>query len=388
MARTGLDIVSAGGGPALAGAAVGLLANQGSVTSSFEHASDVLPRCGARLACLFGPQHGPDGLTQANMIEWEGYRDPLLGIPVHSLYGSTREPTARMLEGLDAVVIDLPDVGARPYTYLWTALLMVRACGSSGVRVVVLDRPDPIGGVEVEGPSLEAGFESFVGLRPLVMRHGMTIGEALSMLRAEEGLEGPFEVVPAEGWRRSMHWDETGLPWVPPSPNIPTPRTALLYAGNVLLEGTNLSEGRGTTTPFELVGAPWIDPRRFAGVLAAGRVEGAVFRPARFRPTFDKHEGLDCGGVQIHVTDHGAFRPVACAVSVIIAAAALYPDLFRWTGPPYEYETVKRPIDILYGGSGLRDAVAAGTPPAELVSSWRMDEREFTERRGPYLLYD
>jgi uncharacterized protein YbbC (DUF1343 family) len=388
MVRTGLDIIAAGGGPALRGERIGLLANQASVSSSFEHARDILIRRGAGLACLFGPQHGPDGLTQANMIEWEGYRDPVLEIPVHSLYGSRREPTAHMLDGLDAVAIDLPDVGARPYTYLWTALLMMRACAASGVGVVVLDRPDPIGGEAVEGPLLEAGFESFVGMRPLVMRHGMTIGEALSMLRAEEGLGGPFEVVPVEGWRRSMHWDETGLPWVPPSPNMPTPRTALLYAGAVLLEGTNISEGRGTTTPFELVGAPWIDPRTFAETLAGGPVEGAVFRPARFRPTFDKHRGKDCGGVQVHVTDREAFRPVACAVSAILAAAKLHPDRFGWVEPPYEYETVKWPIDILYGGPGLRDAAAAGTSSAELVSRWRVDERDFRGRRGPYLLYD
>lgn len=388
MVRTGLDVIAAGGGPALAGARVGLLANQASVTSSLEHARDVLRRRGMELACLFGPQHGPAGQTQANMIEWEGYRDPELGIPVHSLYGGSREPTAEMLEGLDALVIDLPDVGARPYTYVWTGLLTMRACAAAGVRAIVLDRPNPIGGAAVEGPLLGAGFESFVGLRRLVMRHGMTIGEVLAMLRSEDRLDGPFEIVPAEGWRRSMHFEDTGLPWVPPSPNIPTPRTALLYAGTVLLEGTNISEGRGTTTPFELVGAPWIDPRGFARALGKTRVEGAVFRPAVFRPTFDKHAGEDCGGVQIHVTDRSVFRPVACAVSVILAASAQHPEGFRWAEPPYEYETVKPPIDILYGGTGLREAAASGTEPGRLASVWVPDERAFAERRRSFLLYE
>ncbi|MDD3642582.1 MAG: DUF1343 domain-containing protein [Candidatus Krumholzibacteria bacterium] len=388
MTRTGLDIIAEGAGPALAGRRIGLLANQASVDSSFRHATEVLLGRGAALSCLFGPQHGPAGLTQANMIEWEGYRDPALGIPVHSLYGSTREPTAPMLEGLDAVVIDLPDVGARPYTYIWTALLTMRACAAAGIRVVVLDRPNPIGGEAVEGPVLEPGFESFVGLRPLAMRHGMTIGETLSMLRAEEGLDGPFEVVPVEGWRRNMHFDETGLHWVPPSPNIPTPRTALLYAGMVLLEGTNISEGRGTTIPFEMIGAPWIDPGGYAAALARSPVSGAAFRPAVFRPTFDKHAGEDCGGVQIHVTDRGAFRPVLCAVSAILAAAALCPGSFRWAEPPYEYETLRPPIDILYGSAGLREAAAGGRSPAEVASAWRAGERAFAGRRRPYLLYD
>lgn len=388
MTRTGLDIIAAGGGAALSGLRTGLLANQASVSSSLEHAVDILRRRGADLACLFGPQHGPGGTTQANMIEWEGYLDPRLGIPVHSLYGATRSPTGEMLAGLDALVIDLPDVGARPYTYLWTALLAMRACSAARIRVVVLDRPNPIGGEAVEGPLLGEGFESFVGLRPLAMRHGMTIAEILSMLRDEEQLDVPFEIVPLEGWRRTLSWDGTGLPWVPPSPNIPTPGTTILYPGMVLLEGTNLSEGRGTTNPFELLGAPWIEPRSFAGALARCGVEGAVFRPAVFRPTFDKYAGDECGGVQVHVIDRRVFRPVLCGVSAILAAARLCPDRFEWAAPPYEYEAVRPPIDILYGGTGLREAAAAGTDPAALAASWERGERDFLLRRRPFLLYD
>ena len=392
MTRTGLDIIAAAGCRMIAGARVGLLANQASVSASFEHAREVIPRCGAELACLFGPQHGLDGSTQANMIEWEGYTDPRLGIPVYSLYGGSRTPPPEALDGLDAVVIDLPDVGARPYTFVWTALLMLRACAGAGVPAIVLDRPNPIGGEAIEGPLLENGYRSFVGLHPLALRHGMTIGEILALIRAEEDLPVSLEVIAMQRWRRSMLFAETGLPWVPPSPNMPTPETALLYPGMVLLEGTGISEGRGTTRPFEFAGAPWIEPERFAAALSAALsaagIGGAFMRPAVFRPTFDKHAGLDCGGVQVHVTDPAVFRPVACAAALIMTAAELYPRHFYWTQPPYEYEDEKAPIDIIYGGPGLREAVAARVPPARLAASWTEGECAFELRRRPFLLYD
>jgi uncharacterized protein YbbC (DUF1343 family) len=387
MVRTGCDILGDGDFAVPSRARTGLLANQASVTSSLEHVSSVIGRSEAELACLFGPQHGPSGLDQANMIEWEGYTHPRLGIPVYSLYGETRIPSPAMLAGLDLVVIDLQDVGARPYTYIWTSLLMMRACAAAGIRVTVLDRPNPLGGLAVEGPVLGEGFESFVGLWPLPMRHGMTIGEILSMINRSEPLPCRLEVVRLEGWRREMLFGDTGLPWVMPSPNIPAPESALVYPGMVLLEGTNISEGRGTTRPFELAGAPWIDGEELASKLAGSGILGAAFRPASFRPTFDKYAGEDCGGVQIHITDPSLFMPVLCGASVIEAAAGLYPGRFSWIEPPYEYETEKAPIDIIYGNTDLRAGIADGRAAAEILSCSGELLLKFMEKRDSYLLY-
>ena len=351
------------------------------------HATDVLLACGVRLDRLFGPQHGIRGDTQANMIEWEGFTHPGLRIPVHSLYGKERSPSRKMLEGCEAVVIDLPDVGARPYTYLWTSLLMVRACAEAGIEVFVFDRPNPIGADAVEGALLDRRYRSFVGLYPLPMRHGLTIGEALSLINVKESIGCGLTVVKMEGWRRSMQFEETGLPWVLPSPNMPTPDTARVYPGAVLLEGTNLSEGRGTTRPFEIVGAPWIDPHSFAAELSSLGLEGVAFRPLAFTPTWDKHAGKLCGGVQIHVTDRRRFHPVKCGVAIIGFAAARYPEHFRWSDPPYEYEYDRPPIDVIYGGPELREAVDSGAGVASLFAQWEKDEHAFEEERSSHLLY-
>lgn len=388
MVRTGCDILSGGGYTLPSGARVGLLTNQASVSASLVHTADIIVRSDADLACLFGPQHGPSGLTQANMIEWEGYTDSRLGIPVHSLYGETRFPLPETLEGLDIVLVDLQDVGARPYTYIWTALLMMRACAEAGIDMIVLDRPNPLGGIAAEGPVLEAGYESFVGLWPLPLRHGMTIGEILLGINREESEPCALEIIKMKGWKRDMLFTDTGLPWVMPSPNIPTHDTALVYPGMVLLEGTNISEGRGTTRPFELSGAPWIDSLELSFVLESAGVPGAVFRPAVFRPTFDKYTGKDCGGVQIHVTDPASFRPVFCAVAVIRAAAELYPESFAWLDPPYEYETEKLPIDIIYGGPGLREGIGGGMTAEDIASSWKRPLDRFLESRTGLFLYD
>ncbi len=388
MVLTGCDILSGGGYILPSGARVGLLTNQASVSASLVHTADIIARNDAGLACLFGPQHGPSGLTQANMIEWEGYTDPRLGIPVHSLYGETRSPLPEMLEKLDIVVVDLQDVGARPYTYIWTALLMMRACAAAGIDMIVLDRPNPLGGIEVEGPVLEEGYESFVGLWPLPLRHGMTIGEILLGINREEPNPCTLEIVKMKGWKRDMLFTDTGLPWVMPSPNMPTPDTALVYPGMVLLEGTNISEGRGTTRPFELSGAPWIDPLEFSSALGAAGVPGAVFRPVVFGPTFDKYAGKECGGMQVHVTDPASFRPALCAVAVIRAASELYPESFAWLDPPYEYETDKLPIDIIYGGPGLREGIGGGMTAEEIAFSWKRPLDRFLESRTGLILYD
>ncbi len=387
MVETGCDIILRESCASLAGKRVGLLANPASVARSLSPTLDVLLGCGVKVARIFGPQHGVYGDTQANMIEWEGFTDPASGIPVHSLYGARRSPEHGELDGLDGVVIDLPDVGARPYTYLWTSLLMMRACAAAGIEVVVLDRPNPIGGDAVEGALLDERFTSFVGLFPLPMRHGLTIGEALAMMNVREGEACSLRVVPMRGWNRRMHFDETGQPWVLPSPNMPAPDTALVYPGAVLLEGTNLSEGRGTTKPFEIVGAPWIEPRAFAAELESFGLGGVAFRPLHFTPAWDKHANELCGGVQIHVTDRREFRPVRCGAAIVAAAAKLHRDRFRWSDPPYEYEREKPPIDIISGSAALRETIEAGADLRRLFDGWRADEERFVADRARYLLY-
>ena len=387
VVKTGCDIILAESCGRLAGKRAGLLVNPASVARSLQSTIDVILSCGIRLERIFGPQHGIWGDTQANMIEWNGFMHPTLGIPVSSLYGDRRRPEPGELEGLDCIVIDLPDAGARPYTYLWTSLLMVRACAGAHVEVFVLDRPNPIGGEAVEGALLRKEFYSFVGLHPLPMRHGLTMGEALAMMNEKEGIGCALRVVAMSGWKRTMLFDETGQPWVFPSPNMPTPGTALVYPGVVMLEGTNISEGRGTTRPFEIIGAPWIDPHALAAELACCALAGVVFRPLHFSPAWDKYERELCGGVQIHVTDRRVFQPVRCGAAIIASAARLYPARFRWNEPPYEYEYALPPIDIISGSAALRETIDAGRGLSPLFDEWRADEERFTKERKPYLLY-
>lgn len=302
-----------------------------------------------KLAALFGPQHGFETTTQDNMVEWRSYTHPRLGLPVHSLYGEHREPTDAMLAGLDVLFVDLVDVGSRYYTFIWTLLLCLRAASRRGMTVVVADRPNPINGVEVEGRPQQSDHLSFVGLHPLPARHGMTIGELAELFRAECVPEADLVVLPLEGWNRRHYHDETGLPWVMPSPNMPTPDTALVYPGMCLLEGTNLSEGRGTTRPFELFGAPWIDGHRLAAALNGRNLPGVVFREAAFEPGFQKHAGQTCRGAQMHVTDRRIFRPVRTGLEILGAVREICPREFAWKEPPYEYEREKLPIEILCG---------------------------------------
>lgn len=387
MVKTGCDILAKSARTRLKESRVGLLANPASVTSKLVHLSDALTSQLIKLECIFGPQHGYRGETQANMIEWQSYLHPALGIPVYSLYGEKREPDRFMIQDLDILVIDLPDVGARPYTYLWTAVIMMKACAAEGITVMVCDRPNPIGGSAVEGPMLEEDQTSFVGLYPLVMRHGMTIGEAMHLLNERFGIGCKLNIIRMKGWNREMFFDETGQPWIMPSPNIPSTDTTLLYPGMVLLEGTNLSEGRGTTRPFELAGAPWIEPERFAGRLSSVGLEGVLFRPVHFEPAWDKYQGRVCGGVQIHVTRRKTFQPVRCAVKILEAAASLYPGDFSWSEPPYEYDFERRPIDVIAGGADIRETIDSGRGTAALFDKWKTEEQGFKRSRKPFLLY-
>jgi uncharacterized protein YbbC (DUF1343 family) len=372
----------------LHGRRVGVVANPASIDHGFGHTVErVAAADGVTLGAIFGPQHGFHSNLQDNMIETPHASDGRRQVPVYSLYSETREPTAKMLEGLDALVIDLQDIGARIYTFIYTMANCLHAAGRHGVPVIVCDRPNPIGGVEVEGPMLEPGFESFVGQYPIPMRHGMTVGELAQLFNEQFRLGATLEVVRMEGWRREQYWDETGAPWVMPSPNMPTLDSAIVYPGTVLFEGTMLSEGRGTTRPFELVGAPWVDADAFAERMNRLALSGVHFRPATFEPTFQKHAKTPCGGCQIHVTDRKAFAPVAVGAALLREFHGSAPKQFAWRQPPYEYEHDKLPIDILAGSSQLREQVEAQVPLSEIVASWKDGEDGFRELREKYLLY-
>jgi uncharacterized protein YbbC (DUF1343 family) len=376
--RTGLDRLVDEGFARLQGQRLGLVMHPSSRDRHLRRGWRLMHQSAvADVRALFGPQHGFLGQTQDNMIEWEGFVDRATGLPVHSLYGEVRKPTAAMLEGVDTLVIDLQDVGARYYTFVWTMQLCMEACAELGKRVVVLDRPNPIGGVEVEGPVLDPDYRSFVGLAPIPVRHGLTIGELALFMRRHHRWDLDLDIVWMDGWRRGMAYEATGLPWVLPSPNMPTVDTAFVYPGGCLLEGTNLSEGRGTTRPFEIFGAPWIDADTLVGLLRDWKLPGLKWRPLVFEPTFHKHAGQACGGVQVHVTDRAAFRPLLTYTAAIAAIRELWPDRFAWKEPPYEYETEKLPIDILAGGPRWREMVEAGEQPAAMAELWRDESDAF-----------
>ncbi len=387
--QTGLDIFDKLWPRKLKGSRIGLVVHPASVNRKLLHAADCFLKSRMnKFTTLFGPQHGILGETQDNMIEWKGFRDRKTGLPVHSLYSSTRKPTPSMLKDIDVLVIDLQDVGSRYYTFIWTMELCMQACSELGKSVVILDRPNPIGGMITEGPVLDMSFTSFVGQRPLPVRHAMTIGETGKYLRDNFYPSLDFHIIPMKGWKRKMHFDETGLPWVLPSPNMPTLDAAIVYPGMCLLEGTNLSEGRGTTRPFEIFGAPFIDPEVLIRKLQAFKLSGVIFRPLFFQPAFQKHTGKLCGGAQIHVINRNKFKPFKTGVALIKAIQDLYPDKFQWKQPPYEYETVKMPIDILAGTDRLRKDIESGEPLSYMEEWWNEQCQTFNRKiRKEYLIY-
>ncbi|HYN08345.1 MAG TPA: DUF1343 domain-containing protein [Vicinamibacterales bacterium] len=375
-------------GDLLRGRTIGLVCNPASIDGQFRHVVDRVDAGGVRVGAIFGPQHGFRSDLQENMIETAHASDDRRRVRVYSLYSDIREPDAEMLAGLDALVIDLQDVGTRIYTYVYTMANCLKAAQRAGLPIVVCDRPNPIGGRQIEGPVLEDGFQSFVGQYPIPMRHAMTIGELALLFNEHFGIGAKLEVVKMRGWTRDQYFSDTGLAWVLPSPNVPTVETAMVFPGGVLLEGTNVSEGRGTTKPFELVGAPWVsDPEKFAAELNALTLAGVHFRSAYFEPTFHKHAQVGCGGCQIHITDRASFQPVAAGVAVIDAFKRASPDRFEWRPPPYEYEYTKPPIDVLYGSAKLREGLDAGMRAAELVGSWESGVRSFLPIRERFLLY-
>ena len=372
----------------LNGLRVGILANPASVDHAFRHVVDQFAEASEfKLAAIFGPQHGFRSDLQDNMIETPHATDPRRDVPIFSLYSETREPTKEMLDLIDVLVIDLQDVGARIYTYIYTMANCLIAAAKTGTPVIVCDRPNPIGGIQVEGPMLEPGFESFVGQYPIPMRHGMTVAELARLFNEHHAIGAPLEIVSMEGWSRELYFDDTEIPWIMPSPNMPTLDTAIVYPGTVLFEGTTVSEGRGTTRPFELIGAPWLDGAALTARLNQAGLAGVRFREVMFEPTFQKHAKAPCGGCQIHVTSRWDFEPVKAGVAVMREAYGLGAGQFKWREPPYEYEHDKMPIDILAGSTSLREQVEQQIPIEDIAASWRPGVKSFEEIRKPYLLY-
>jgi uncharacterized protein YbbC (DUF1343 family) len=371
---------------------IGLLCNQASINNNFKHIIDIiLPYHNKGQLCvktIFGPQHGLWGHTQDNMIEWEGKFKNRFGIPICSLYGKYRKPTPEMLDNIDLLMIDLQDVGSRYYTFVWTMALCMEACAEQGKEVWILDRPNPIGGDTVEGIILGPDYSSFVGLFPLIHRHGLTIGEIALYLQDQYFKELIVKIIHLEFWERKMYFEHTGLSWVMPSPNMPLVETAMVYPGMCLLEGTNLSEGRGTTRPFEIFGAPWIDGYKLALSLNKTGLAGVHFRPVQFQPTFQKYTQKLCEGCFIHVTNRLMFKPVLTAITLLSEVVKQYPKYFSWRKPPYEYEFNKLPIDILAGHSWLREYIESNVKLSKISEKLEADEEIFKKTREGYLIYD
>ncbi|AFM23828.1 exo-beta-N-acetylmuramidase NamZ family protein [Desulfomonile tiedjei] len=367
---------------------LGLLYNYASVNTRFESSADLIAaRFPGRLRTLFGPQHGVGGTEQDNMRETGHGMHPYLNIPVYSLYSETRIPRPDMLESVDTVLVDIQDVGTRVYTFATTVLNLMHACAETGKAVFILDRPNPIDGKDVEGNILNPAFASFVGPFPIPMRHGMTLGELMALYHAELDIGCELEIITLGGWNPNTYFEDTGLPWILPSPNMPLVETAVVYPGQVILEGTNLSEGRGTTRPFEIWGAPFIEPGHVTNLLEKNCITGAVLRETDFKPTFNKWAGQHCRGYQIHVTDRELFRPFRATLAFISALLKLYPEEFRWSEPPYEYVSDKLPVDVILGDDRLRLDLEQGRSIEDLEHSWSEDLDKFLSLRSRFLLY-
>lgn len=379
MTQTGLDQIRHETPGGLLGKRVGVLCHAPSVASDYTHIISIfLKKPDCTLAAIFGPQHGLYGQTQDNMIEWSGFRHPVLGIPVYSLYGEHRKPTPEMLAGLDALVVDLQDVGARLYTYIWTVRFCMEACAEAGIPVWILDRPNPIGRISYDGPVLKEEYFTFVGAACIPLCHRMTIGEMALWIKEMHGIRCDLNIVWMKNWRRNSLFDETGLPWILPSPNMPGLSTAIVYPGMVLAEALNISEGRGTTIPFELSGAPFIDSEKLKENLDSRKIKGCVFRIHNFIPAFNKYSGKACNGIQIHVTDANAFLPVLTAYEYFSAVIETSPSgSVKFNDPPYEYEYRLMPFDILSGDSVMRNSLMNGVPSKIERERWISEIGQF-----------
>lgn len=372
----------------LRGARVGLVCNQASVDHRFRHGADLFhEHPDINLTALFGPQHGIRGDVQDNMIETGHATDKKTGLPIFSLYSETREPTEEMLSDVDIIVVDLQDVGTRIYTFVYTLANCMRAAKKFGKKVIACDRPNPIGGTKVAGVVLDPACASFVGQFPIATRHGMTLCELGRMFNEQFAIGCELETVRMSGWGRELWYDETDGPWVLPSPNIPTADTTVIFPATVHLEGTQMSEGRGTTKPFEFAGAPYIDSDEFAAALNKLDFAGVYFRACGFMPTFQKHANQACGGVQIHVTDRAGFEPVIAGIAIVKTAYDMYVDQFRWKDPPYEYEYDRNPFDLIAGTSKVREAIEGGDSLRLIEDSWADPLEGFRQQRAQFLLY-
>jgi len=383
MVKTGLEILLSDHMRDLANTSIGIVANHASVTSGLIHISDALKSAGASIVALFGPEHGARGDVADGEVIGDA-TDERLGVPVYSLYGKNRAPTREMLDGIDMMIVDLQDVGSRFYTFLYTMSHVMAACGEHGVPVWVLDRPNPITGINPDGPILEPEFSSFVGMYAIPTRHALTVGELARLFRARFGVECDLRVIEMKGWSRGMWFDQTGLPWVLPSPNMPSLETAMVYPGLCLIEGTNLSEGRGTVRPFETFGAPWIDPSELKSALMRYDLPGVDFREAYFIPNASKFQGTRCAGLQVYVTDRDSFRPVVTGVAVIAALHGLYPDQFAFRPPSAEG---RRFFDLLAGTASVREAINAGASPWDIAATWQAGLADYAQACRTAMLY-
>ncbi len=389
MIRTGLEQVCRGQIDSLKGKRLGLLANQASTDRHFIHARDRLRQAyPGQLTCLFSPQHGFFSEKQDNMIESAHGVDTVTGLPVYSLYGETRRPTPAMFEGIDVLLVDLIDVGTRVYTFIWTVVHCLETAAETGIQVVILDRPNPIGGHQMEGNLLQSDCVSFVGRCAIPMRHGLTMGELALWCNRELDIGAELTVIPADGWRRTMLFPALGLPWVFPSPNMPTFAAALVYPGQVIWEGTNISEGRGTTLPFELFGAPFLDHGQMLDFLAPTDLPGCCLRPLCFEPTSGKWAGQTCHGFQLHVVDPERFRPYRTGLALLQALLRLYPGQFAYKQPPYEYEFERLPMDLILGDGTVRRALEQGVPILEIERGWTEDLAGYRRRCAAVFLYE
>jgi uncharacterized protein YbbC (DUF1343 family) len=372
----------------LRGLKIGLICNQASVNHNFQHASDLFSEHpGINLTALFGPQHGIRADVQDNMIETSHSIDESTKLPVYSLYSETRQPTKEMLANLDALVVDLQDVGCRVYTFIYTMANAMKACAKFNKKIFVLDRPNPLNGIKVEGNILEKGYESFVGQYPIPMRHALTIGEMAKLLNEEFGINCDLEVIEMDNWARENYYDETDAPWVLPSPNMPTVSTAVVFPGTVFFEGTQVSEGRGTTKPFEIIGAPYINSKELGDALNSLKLGGVIFQPISFLPSFQKHSNKNCNGVFIHVVNRELFEPVITGIAILKTIFDLHPNDFEWKIPPYEYVYDRNPFDVIAGTTKLRSRLKSMTSLHEIKNEWQKDIIKFSIIRNKYLLY-
>ena len=387
MIKTGLETLYDNVPECLKGRRLGLLANPASITNEFAHAKDVITQLfPGQIKALFSPQHGFFAEKQDNMIESGHFRDPDLDVPVFSLYSETRIPTDEMFAPIDTLVVDIQDVGTRVYTFIYTISYCLEVAAKLGRSVVILDRPNPVGGLQVEGNILDASCASFVGRYPIPMRHGMTVGEICAYINTTGNIGCDLTVIPMQGWARNMYWQDTGLVWIAPSPNLPTPLSAMVYPGQVIFEGTNLSEGRGTTLPFEQFGAPYVDIQKIRqGV--HGRLEGIFLRPVCFAPTSGKWQGRTCQGFHIHVTDKDTYKPYLSSLILLQQIIRAHPDKFEFKAPPYEYEYERLPMDLILGSRQLREHIEKMENIFELEEQWQESLEQFKQASRPFYLY-